>query len=82
MSISLGSRVQALALHFQEDLDQLHTRHAGKADFAERQERLRKRYIGENGLVTSLLEELGDLPEDERRAVGEAINALTDRIRG
>jgi phenylalanyl-tRNA synthetase alpha chain len=43
-------------------------------------EALRVRYFGKKGEITALLKTLGRLPEDERRAAGQRINAARDRV--
>ncbi len=44
-------------------------------------EELRLRWVGrKQGLVRSLLARLGEVPADERRAYGEAVNSLKERV--
>ncbi len=41
---------------------------------------LRVRYLGKKGAVTELLKQLGQLPAEERRTAGQAINAARDKV--
>lgn len=41
---------------------------------------VRVRFLGKKGILTSLLRGLGSLPPDERKATGQAVNALKERI--
>jgi len=43
-------------------------------------EALRVAYLGKKGPITQLLKDLGRLPPDERRAAGESINSLKNKI--
>lgn len=43
---------------------------------------LRVRYLGKKGEVTQRLKGLGELPPDERREAGAAINVVKDRLAG
>lgn len=41
---------------------------------------VRVRFLGKKGILTTLLRGLGSLPPDERKATGQAVNALKERI--
>jgi phenylalanyl-tRNA synthetase alpha chain len=41
----------------------------------------RVRYLGKKGLVTSQLKQLGGLPAEQRRAAGQAVNEVKQRLR-
>ena len=43
-------------------------------------EEFRTRYLGRKGLLTVVLRRLGELPQEERRTVGERANALRNKI--
>jgi len=43
-------------------------------------EALRVRYLGKKGALTARLKQLGELPAEERRAAGQAINAAKARL--
>lgn len=43
---------------------------------------VKNRYLGRKGEVASLLKELGSLPPEERKSVGESINRAKDRLEG
>lgn len=47
---------------------------------ADELERLRVEYIGKKGLVTELLKEMKSIPNEEKKAFGQAVNELKNEV--
>jgi len=45
-------------------------------------EEARIKYVGRNGLVRGLFQKLGSVPKEDKPAVGQALNALSQRLEG
>ena len=43
-------------------------------------EKLRVEYIGKKGLVTDLMKAMKDIPGEEKKAFGQAVNALKGEV--
>ncbi len=75
--------MDAVATASKADLTKLEKQLLGEIEKTENLanlEDLRVGALGKNGSVTALLKSLGKLPPDERRATGQAINVLKDRV--
>lgn len=52
----------------------------GKAGTKDEIQAVRVKYLGRKGLLSSFLKDLSNLPAEEKKAAGEAINSVKDRI--
>ncbi len=72
-----------LASGIDRSLEELRARYKDAFGAAESESALRDanaRFLGKKGELTSLLKDLGKVPNDERRAIGEKVNKLKQEI--